>query len=519
MISLKKTIEAYDYRSMWQTAVESYVAAIRSLEKHAVTLDQEGLNEYRVRLQALKAKLESPELTSAALRDIASDLDSEIKHYRMEVEALIKESATDLKDVVAVLAEATESLSQRENLHGNQLSRISGGLEAISHIDDLAQVRITLNRQISELRACISNMARDNESALAGLQNEIVLFQKKLEKVQVEASTDPLTGTANRRRCTREIAGRIRSRNPFGILLFDLNKFKTINDTLGHAAGDAVLQVISRRISSQASPEDLLCRWGGDEFVLVQSGSAEELAARGQGITRQISGTFSINLNGSNHDVTVGAEFGWANYQDGETPEQLFARADRMLYDTKAPQLKLETDPPSPPVPAADPASGLPKVDQMESQISRLDGDRGHWFLGCFAIRSAARVNNHYGFPATDAVLPFLREELKKSKFGSALFRGRGSSILALVKCPGGADILEAELRRICNIGLEKYLTQRRRASILPIAVGGKLFSRPNQDTLQQVNLFIEQQRAGDPTVSSAVSGHVSGRTLTPQRP
>ncbi len=141
-----------------------------------------------------------------------------------------------------MLAEATESLSQRENRHGNQLSRISGSLEAISQIDDLPQVRVTLNRQVAELRACISIMARDNESALAGLQKEIVLFQQKLEKVQVEASTDPLTGTANRRRCTREISNRIRSRSPFGILLFDLNKFKNINDTLGHVmAGDSVL--------------------------------------------------------------------------------------------------------------------------------------------------------------------------------------------------------------------------------------------------------------------------------------
>ena len=187
MISLKKTIEAYDYRSMWLAALESYASAIQSLEKHAVAFDQEGLHCYRANLQVLKAKLETVDLNPTVLRDVASDLDSEIKHYRIEVEVLIRESATDLKEVVAVLAEATESLSQRENLHGNQLARISGGLEAISQLDDLAQVRLTLNRQVYELRTCISNMARDNENALAGMQKEITLFQQKLEKVQVEA--------------------------------------------------------------------------------------------------------------------------------------------------------------------------------------------------------------------------------------------------------------------------------------------------------------------------------------------
>jgi diguanylate cyclase (GGDEF)-like protein len=517
VISLKKTIEAYDYRSMWLAALESYASAIQSLEKHAVAFDQEGLHSYRANLQVLKAKLETVDLNPVVLRDVASDLDSEIKHYRIEVEALIRDSATDLKDVVAVLAEATESLSQRENLHGNRLSRISGGLEAISQLDDLAQVRLTLNRQVSELRTCISNMAQDNENAIAGLQKEITLFQQKLEKVQVEAATDPLTGAANRRRCTREISSRIRSRQQFGVLLFDLNKFKGINDTLGHAAGDAVLKCVAQRLSSHISSDDLVCRWGGDEFVIVHSGSAQELAAVGRQFTEKISGTFSIRLDGINHDVTVGAEFGWADYRDGETPEQLLARADTILYETKTPQLKVEA---APPVSfAADPATGLPRIEALEAQLGNLQGDSANWFLGCFAIRSAARVNNHYGFPATDMVLPFLRDELIKSKFGECLFRGRGSSLLALVSSPGGLEGLETDLRKICNTGLEKFIEQKRRASVLPIAVGGKLFAAPNLDTLQQTNAFVDFQRADDQSPVVAGPGRGLERAFSPPKP
>jgi diguanylate cyclase (GGDEF)-like protein len=522
---------------MWHAALESYVSVIQSLEKHAVALDQEDLSEYRAKLQGLKVKLETTELTSGALRDVASDLDSEIKNYRIEVEALIKESATDLKEVVAVLAEATESLSQRENRHGTQLSRISGGLEAISQIDDLGQVRTTLNRQVAELRACISSMARDNESALADLQREIGVFQQKLEKVQVEASTDPLTGLANRRRCTREISNRVRSRNPFGILLFDLNKFKSINDTLGHAAGDFVLHMIAQRLVTQIRSEDLVCRWGGDEFVVVQNGLAEEVAARGREITKHLSGSFSIEVSGVTHQVTVGAGFGWAEYQQGETPEQLFARADRILYATKGTEPKREISTPeaksmgiaaescaSPSTGLSvevsmDNALGIPNYEALEARLASLGSDRGEWFLGCFAIRSAARVNNHYGFPATDTVLPFLRDDLSGSKFGPALFRGRGSCILALVKLPGGQDVLEAELRRLCRIGLERHLQQKRRASILPIALGGKLFSAADQECLSQVNSFIELQRAGESAMPAAAGARSIERILAPQKP
>jgi diguanylate cyclase (GGDEF)-like protein len=525
VISLKKTIEAYDFRSMWQAALDSYVAAIQSLDRHAVAVDQEGLNAYRAGLRELTSRLETTELSPAVLRDISTELDAEIGHYRIEVEYLLKESAADLKDVVSVLAEATESLSQRENLHGNQLSRISGSLEAISQIDDLAQVRLTLNRQVSDLRTCISSMARDNENAIFSLQKEITVFQQKLEKVQVEASTDPLTGIANRRRCLREISNRIRSRSTFGILLFDLNKFKEINDTLGHAGGDAVLQLISQRLSLYVSKEDLVCRWGGDEFVIVHDGGPEELAARGRRVAEKISGQFPIRFNNTEHEVSIGAEFGWAEYRAGETPEHLFARADQMLYDTKAdtkaPQLKLETAPSVPPgVPAdTDTATGLPKMESLEKELAQLEGSREDWFLACFAIRSAARVNNHYGFPATDTVLPFLRDDLQQSRFGSNLFRGRGATLLALVHLPdGAAGSLEEELRRICNTGLEKHLKQKRRASILPIAVGGKVFASLERDCLREINAFIEQQRAGDQLASSAAPVRGMERMVSPPK-
>ncbi len=506
MISLKKTIEAYDYRSMWQAGLESYLSAIQSLEKNTIGVDHAGVNQYRAKLQELKSRLENAHLTPQSLRDVSSDLDEELKHYRSELESLLKESTHDLKDVVAVLAEATESLSQRENLHSGQLSRISGSLEAISQIDDLAQVRITLNRQVSELRFCISRMSHDNESALAGLQKEIAGFQQRLEKVQVEASTDPLTGVANRRRCTREIMSRIRSRNPFGILLFDLNKFKNVNDTLGHAAGDAVLQVIAQRLSENIRHDDLVCRWGGDEFVVVHDGVAVELSARGKDIAARISGKVTIKLNGSDHTLSIGAEFGWAEYRANETAEDLFARADKVLYGTKLPSLEFDVPPPVPAAVPADPATGLRKSTAVEDAIHALKGDLSSWFLACFAIRSAAKVNNHYGFPATDTVLPFLRDEISQSKIGGNLFRGRGASIIALVQSPAGAEPLEEELSRICAIGLEKHLKQKRRASILPIPVGAKLVCAASNQAFQQINAFIDLHRAAEqviPTMSA----------------
>jgi hypothetical protein len=273
--------------------------------------------------------------------------------------------------------------------------------------------------------------------------------------------------------------------------------------------------MIARRLSAKVGPDDLVCRWGGDEVVVVRTGLPEELAARGAEISRYLTGTLPIELDGVTHQVTVGAEFGWANYQEGDTPEQLLSHADSRLYLTKTPQPKPEAPPANVPV-RLDGASELPDCDALKAYLINLGNDREHWFLGCFAIRSAARVNNHYGFLATDMVLPFLRDEVARSEFGPILFRARGSSLLALVKYPGGQDALERELRRICNIGLEKHLRQKRRASILPIAIGGKLFSAPDDVTVKKVNSFIDLQRAGDIGAPTALAARVGERVLTP---
>ncbi len=101
--------------------------------------------------------------------------------------------------------------------------------------------------------------------------------------------TDPLTGLANRAllgdRLRRSLALLRRSVAPIGLLFVDLNEFKAVNDNYGHPAGDRVLSAVSARIGRVLRPQDTLCRWGGDEFVVLcaeldSPGDAVRVAAR-----------------------------------------------------------------------------------------------------------------------------------------------------------------------------------------------------------------------------------------------
>lgn len=107
-------------------------------------------------------------------------------------------------------------------------------------------------------------------------------------KLLFQASHDGLTGLANRKatqeRLVREVSRAVREHQPLAVLLLDLDRFKHINDTYGHSAGDHVLVEASRRAASVLRPYDLLGRWGGEEFVIAlpncSAADAREVAER-----------------------------------------------------------------------------------------------------------------------------------------------------------------------------------------------------------------------------------------------
>ncbi len=159
-------------------------------------------------------------------------------------------------------------------------------------------------------------------------------------KMRSLAFSDPLTGLPNRTRFYDLLAVHAASRRErdqsFSVLMIDLDRFKLINDTLGHAAGDLLLRKVADRMSAVVRTDDLVARLGGDEFALLQlhtqaSETAEMLASR---IVAVIGGQ-PFMLEGQS--VYIGASIGVACApEDGDDPDSLLRSADLALYAAKA---------------------------------------------------------------------------------------------------------------------------------------------------------------------------------------
>jgi diguanylate cyclase (GGDEF)-like protein len=166
--------------------------------------------------------------------------------------------------------------------------------------------------------------------------HEDITEQRQAElKIAHMAHHDALTDLANRALLNQRLAQAFASNQTFAVHHLDLDKFKSVNDTLGHHAGDALLRGVSERLRHLVRPSDTIARMGGDEFVILQApigdgGEAGRLAER---IIEQMAAPFEIDEGQTIAGASIGIAIAPA---DGTTPEQLLRNADLALYQAKS---------------------------------------------------------------------------------------------------------------------------------------------------------------------------------------
>lgn len=162
---------------------------------------------------------------------------------------------------------------------------------------------------------------------------EMRILQVRAEEFERLSQVDALTGLSNRRfaeeRLMAEAARSERYGHPLTVITFDLDKFKEINDTHGHPAGDHVLKAFARRLESAVRKSDTAARMGGDEFLILlpecDSSRVQLLLDRLRPMDTEYAGA----------KIPIRFSAGWVGYERGETTQQFLERADRTLYAEK----------------------------------------------------------------------------------------------------------------------------------------------------------------------------------------
>ena len=208
-------------------------------------------------------------------------------------------------------------------------------------IEDLASSNGTFvrgNRVVREVLAD-GDLVQIGPSACFRYTVADVLHERLLRQLYESSTRDALSGVWNRRHfedCLRsELAYARRHETDLAVLLFDLDHFKRVNDTLGHAAGDAVIRHVAQTALRQLRAEDLLARYGGEEFIVVMRSTSARHAARAAERIRAAIAANPCSFEGRQIRVTV--SIGCAALSDCPEPSgaHLVALVDERLYEAK----------------------------------------------------------------------------------------------------------------------------------------------------------------------------------------
>jgi diguanylate cyclase (GGDEF)-like protein len=247
-----------------------------------------------------------------------------------------QQKATEVKDILMVMARAAESVGARDQRCAGQISEVTTRLERIASLEDLTQVRASIEKSAADLRTSVDRMTAEGKAAIEKLRAEVSNYQAKLEEAEETVSRDALTGLRSRLCAESQIEGRIEVGVPFCVAIIDVDGFKLVNDEYGHLAGDELLKELAIELQSARHATDLIGRWGGDEFILLMDCGLSEAKPHIARLMEWVCGTYTIQGKAGPKKLSVSASVGLAEHRPGETMNELLARADAEMYQHKA---------------------------------------------------------------------------------------------------------------------------------------------------------------------------------------
>ncbi len=309
-------------------------------------------------LQILLAELAKAE-TDAALAavvaraaDVVHERGESLSRERLQAAAVLSEVTKRLEEMSSYLTESNSASRSRfddtESLNDTMMSHVRELTDEVSGATELGVLQSTVRarlesvaKQVCDFRAReasrqveYNGRAEHMRERIADLERETHELHSKLDLEKHGARLDPLTGVANRKSFDERFAQDIaQGAAPIGLLLWDIDNFKAINDSYGHRAGDRVLQSVAGCFRAALRASDFVARIGGEEFAVLLRGLRLAEAVNIANQVRIAVEGLRFHFRGTPVRVTVSC--GITELALGEGPDAAFDRADAALYRAK----------------------------------------------------------------------------------------------------------------------------------------------------------------------------------------
>jgi len=342
MISIKKYLDERTRAKPGKTAgdpfsivVDAYRSALAATARATSNGSPHGV-ELGNRLVALDQRIAAKPGT-AVIQKAEGEFEALLAIWSKmeETESCAKDN--EIKELILALAKTAETVVAHDQKNASHLGTVSRDLERIGNLDDIREIRSAVGERVAELRSGIEQMSRENHKLVSELQNKVATTETRLKSLENLALTDALTGLANRRCLEGRITYNIEQQKPFCIALFDLNRFKHINDTFGHLAGDDLLKQFAEKLQQKCRATDLIGRWGGDEFLLVIPDRLENVRSQLRRLEQEVCTRYMLHGgDGFLSAMDISAAAGVAQWEPEESLAQVVTKADHDMYRNKS---------------------------------------------------------------------------------------------------------------------------------------------------------------------------------------
>ena len=338
MISLRKSMEL-QLEDVLACSLRSYKQALGAVGAAGSQACPPVGGEFRAQLMALQQHL-AGDASATAITETEQQFEKELQVWGKKAANFYDEKTSEVKEILAIVAKAAAWVGERDKRYTKRFGTLTKHLQATTRLTDLTAIRQSLVKDVDELNACVTEMAKDGEASVSELRGQLKAYEDRMLELERVASQDELTGLANRRSMENQVELRIQGGVPFSLLYIDLNGFKQVNDTLGHLAGDELLRQFGAELRATVRGTDVVGRWGGDEFMILADGEGNGLQSHLDRIQKWLTGEYSITTESGSRKVQVTLAMGCATREPGDTPTSIFKRADAAMYSQKA-QMKL----------------------------------------------------------------------------------------------------------------------------------------------------------------------------------
>ena len=315
----------------------------------------------QTKLDTLKQQLAQREdgaNTGNLIRRIALTISNaymEIQSELNETESFLKKVTNQLNEITLQIADIeileNESFSNSETLNSEMEKQISLIQSGVNEADTIEEIKKTIDTRIEVLQNNMDqfiNVEQDRKKQsdshhkklvdrISNMEDETEKLRKCIEEERSKAYTDALTGVPNRmafdERINDEYQRWQRYENKLSLCLVDIDKFKNVNDTYGHKAGDIVLKTVAKKCASKIRKNDYFCRYGGEEFALILPETDLSAAITVAEALRESIAQCSFQHGDKTVGITISC--GLAQVKNKDSLDAVFQRADKALYKAK----------------------------------------------------------------------------------------------------------------------------------------------------------------------------------------